>query len=275
MTYLNSKVENFSAGQLSEHLSNAEGITSDQSILESISGEKIEFGPVPPFQTVLRQNFVSREHKEKVDNEIKSLLRKGVIVESEHEGGEFISAVFSVPKSDGNVRLILNLKEFNRYVICVHFKMETIHSILKLVTPRCWMASINLKDAYYGVKIHPSHQKFLKFKYNDVLYNYTAYANGLGSCPCKFTKMIEPVVLELFVKRHVIAGYINDFILLNETYEGCTATVAETTISFDKLGFVVHAQKSVLIPNQSLVFLGFVINSVTMKISLTDSKKGK
>ena len=87
--------------------------------------------------------------------------------------------------------------------------------------------------------------------------------------------MIKPVVSELHVKRHVIAGYIDDFILLNETYEGCTATVAETIISFDKLGFVVHPQKSVFIPNQSLVLLGFIINSVTMKISLTDSKKEK
>lgn len=275
MTYLNLKVENFSAGQLSEHLSNWKCITSDQSILESIAGEKIEFDTVPPLQMVLPQNSVSKEHKEKVDIEIKSLLQKGVVVKSEHEHGEFISPVFSVPKSDGNVRLILNLKEFNKYVKYVHFKMETIHSILKLVTPGCWMASIDLKDAYYSVKIHPSHQKFLKFRYNDILYKYTAYANGLGSCPRKFTKLIKPVVSELHVKRHVVAGYIDDFILLNETYEGCAATVAETIITFDKLGFVVHPQKSVFIPNQSLVFLGFVINSVTMKISLTDNKKEK
>ena len=239
MTYLNSRVENFSAGQLSDHLSNWKCITSDQSILDSISGEKIEFDTVPPLQTVLPQNSVSRELKEKVDNEIKSLFQKGVVVRSEHEDGEFISPVFSVPKSDGNIRLILNLKEFNKYVRYVHFKMETIHSILKLVTPGCWMASIDLKDAYCSVKIHPSHQKYLKFKYNDVLYNYTVYANGLGSCPRKFTKLTNPVVSELHLKRHVVAGYIDDFILLNETYEGCTVTVAETIISFDNLGFAV------------------------------------
>ena len=79
----------------------------------------------------------------------------------------------------------------------------------------------------------------------------------------------------MHVKGHVVAGYIDDFILLNETYEGCIETVAETIITFDRLGFVVHPQKSVFIPNQSLVFLGFVINSVTMKIFLTAHKKDK
>ena len=80
MTYLNSKVENFSSGQLSEHLTNRKCITSDQRILESISGEKIEFDTVPPVQTVLPHNSVSREHKEKVNNEIKSLLQEDVVV---------------------------------------------------------------------------------------------------------------------------------------------------------------------------------------------------
>ena len=110
------------------------------------------------------QNSVSRENIEKVDNEIKSLLQKVVVVRSEHEDGEFISPVFSIPKSDGNIRLILNLKEFNKYVRYVNFKIETIHSILKLVTPGCWRASIDLKDAYYSVKNSPKPSKISKIQ---------------------------------------------------------------------------------------------------------------
>ena len=226
-----------------------------------------------PLQTVLPNNSISKEHQEQVKIEIESLLQKGVLINSDHEPGEFISPIFTVPKSDGNVRLILNLKELNQYVKYTHFKMETIHSILKLVSPMCWMASVDLKDAYYCVKIHSSHQKFLKFMYNSKLYKYTAYPNGLASCPRKFTKIIKPVISELHVKGHTIAGYLDDFILLHDTYEGCAATVAETILHLDRLGFVVHPQKSILIPNQSLVFLGFIINSVTMKIFLTDRKK--
>lgn len=41
------------------------------------------------------------------------------------------------------------------------------------------------------------------------------------------------------------------------------------------LGFFINWEKSVLIPTQILVFLGFIINSITMTVSLTSQKVDK
>ena len=41
----------------------------------------------------------------------------------------------------------------------------------------------------------------------------------------------------------------------------------------DSLGFTIHPDKSKFIPSQVLIFLGFVISSVTMKVCLTDVRK--
>ena len=46
-------------------------------------------------------------------------------------------------------------------------------------------------------------------------------------------------------------------------------TVKATLKQFDNHGFVAHPTKSEFIPKQEIVFLGFVLNSVTMKITLT------
>ena len=35
----------------------------------------------------------------------------------------------------------------------INFKMETIKSALNLVTPNCYMAKIDKKDAYYSIPI--------------------------------------------------------------------------------------------------------------------------
>ena len=43
----------------------------------------------------------------------------------------------------------------------------------------------------------------------------------------------------------------------------------------DSLGFVVHPHKAVLIPTQVIVFLGFLLNSITMTVSLTPEKTKK
>ena len=42
---------------------------------------------------------------------------------------------------------------------------------------------------------------------------------------------------------------------------------------FDRLGFVVHPDKSVLIPTQETTILGFVINSRKMSLKLTPQRQ--
>ena len=48
-----------------------------------------------------------------MDQEIYTLLQKGVIEEANHSTGEFLSNVFLRPKKDGSFRMILNLKNLN------------------------------------------------------------------------------------------------------------------------------------------------------------------
>ena len=145
--YFRAKVNSFKGGQLSSFCHIWERLTSDASILQIISGDCIEFLSDPPSQVSHPPNSVPRDHVSLVDKEIKSLLDKGVIVPCDHKPGEFISPIFTVPKKDGSVRLILNLKNLNMFIKNSHFKMDTIHTILKLVTPNCWMVSLDLKDA--------------------------------------------------------------------------------------------------------------------------------
>ena len=79
--------------------------------------------------------------------------------------------------------IILNLKETNNHLDKIHFKMETLNSILKLIRPNCYMTSIDLKDAYYSVKIFEKHQKYLKFVFDGKLYQFACLPNGLTSGP--------------------------------------------------------------------------------------------
>ena len=83
--------------------------------------------------------------------------------------------IFTLSKKDGNICVILNLKKFNESVECHHFKMDNIHTVLKLLTKNCWMASLDLKDSYYSVPILPESQSFLKFYYNGKLYTFQVF----------------------------------------------------------------------------------------------------
>ena len=46
----------------------------------------------------------------------------------------------------------------------------------------------------------------------------------------------------------------------------------DTTLLLETLGFIMHPIKSVLVPTQEIVVLGFVIKSLTLTVMLTKEK---
>ena len=128
-----------------------------------------------------------------IDSEIVKLLNKGVIVESTNSQREFVSSIFLRLKKNGvDYRMILNLKELNTFIVYRHFKMDSLKTVTDLITQGCYMASVDIKDAYYTVPI-ATDQQFLKFRWRDKLYQYTCLPNGLASAPRIFTKLLKPV----------------------------------------------------------------------------------
>ena len=218
--------------------------------------------------------FNSKE-KAIVYEEVNKLLNKGVIQESFNERNEFISPIFLRPKPDGSYRTILNLKTFNEFVEYHHFKMDTLESAIRLVKPNCYMASIDLKDAYYTVAIAEEHQKYLKFLFDGKLYKYTCLPNGLSSAPRVFTKLLKPAYAHLHDLGHLSLGYIDDSYLQGDTFDECMNNIKDTVILFKQLGFHLHPSKSFIIPTQKLTFLGFNLDSVKMIVSPTQQKVDK
>ena len=214
-------------------------------------------------------NLFSQAKSEAVDIEIDKLMRKGVIEPCMKESNDFISKIFLRPKKDGSHRLILNLKSLNQNVTYHHFEMDTLHSILKLVKKDCWMASVNLKDAYYSYPVAKEHQKYIKFFWNKKYYKFTCFPNGLACYPRQFTKLMKPVFSTLRKEGHISASYIDDTYLQGDTKEECQVNVHETVNLFHSLGLVSHPEKSVFEPTQILIILGFEINSINMTVKLT------
>ena len=133
------------------------------------------------------------------------------------------------------------------------------------------MAFVDIKDAYYTVSIASEHKMFLKLRWWDKLYQYTCLPNGLASAPGIFTKLLKPVFNILRQKGYLSSSYIDDCHLQGATYGECHESVQEMVRLLGDIGLPIHNEKSVLIPSQIFTFLGFVLNSVTMTVQLTDS----
>ena len=66
--------------------------------------------------------------------------------------------------------------------------METLESILQLVTPFCFMMAIDLVDAYLTVYVYLAHHCYLKFYHNVDLLQYICLPFRLTSSPQLFSK---------------------------------------------------------------------------------------
>ena len=57
--------------------------------------------------------------------------------------------------------------------------MESINNVINLNKPNVYMASIDLKDAFFSVPIYNNHQRYLKFIFGN-LFQFTSMPNGYG-----------------------------------------------------------------------------------------------
>ena len=166
----------FVGGQVQYFVSQWKALMSDPKILDIISHCHIEFGEFPTQKgwsavTHLENKFSDQE-RVIIDAQVAEFLSKGILSYSESQDDQIISPIFFRPKPDGTYRVIFNLKALNDSVVYHHFKLDTLEATLPLITPGCYMTSLDLKDAYYSIPIAPEHQRFLKFIWKGVLYQF-------------------------------------------------------------------------------------------------------
>ena len=198
------ETNDFKAGRLKGQVNGWKELTKDPNIISLVMGTKIEFDEEINQDCTPFPYFFDAKKEAKIDNEIVKLLSKGVIAHTKLDHTGFVSNIFTRDKPDGSLRLILDLSELNQSVTYRHFKMESLNTAINLMTPGCFMASIDWKDAYYSVPIAVEHRKYLQFIWKGQTYHFTCYPNGLSSAPRNFTKITKVLFSELRKKLRLL-----------------------------------------------------------------------
>mgnify|MGYP001794107950 FL=1 len=211
----------------------------------------------------------------RISASISELISFGVVQECKFELGQFLSPIFLVSKPDSTYRKILNLKRFNEFVTYEHFKMENLASLCDILSHGCYMTSIDLRKAYYSVSIRESDRKYLRFQWQDKLYEYTCLAMGLSSAPRIFTRLMKVLFTSFREQGVQCVFYLDDSVIVHQSAESCLSNTSSAIDSLKAAGFHINYKKSVLQPCQRIKFLGFVVDSVSMLILLPDDKVQK
>ena len=248
-----------------------EQLTSDKLILSIVKeGITIDFHTLPCCPCAHPICHLNPTQQEAVTSEVQHLLSLGVISETSYTPDRYISSAFTTEKRDHSLRMILNLKKLNEFVNYVHFKMESLNDVLCLIQPGVWMGSVDLQDAYYSVSVHMSYKKFFTCYWQGRFYEYNRMPNGYAQAPLLFTKLLKQPFGFLRKQDLLSVIYLDDSYLQGDSYSSCLHNITTTTSLLTALGFKINLEKLVLLPTQTIKFLGFILNSITMTISLPE-----
>ena len=125
--------------------------------------------------------------------EIEKMLAKGALEIVPDPGPGFYSRLFLVEKATGGWRPVIDLSTLNTFIRQTPFKMETVASVLNAVQENDLLASLDLKDAYFQVPVHPSSRKFLHFVSQGTVYQFKVICFGLSTAPQVFTRVFAGV----------------------------------------------------------------------------------
>ncbi|KAI2659229.1 Gag-pol polyprotein [Labeo rohita] len=129
-------------------------------------GYSLQFARRPPRFSAVVPTLVVSKDTHVLRSEVMNLLEKGaveVVHPAQSESG-FYSRYFLVPKKDGGLRPILDLRHLNRALMKRPLKMITLRQILSHIRPGDWFFSLDLKDAYFHIQIAPPSQTILEIR---------------------------------------------------------------------------------------------------------------
>ncbi len=131
--------------------------------------------------------------------EVNPQLEKGtyIICASLKQGNWVCSWYFIVPKKDGGLCPLLDLRVLNDSVMQLKFKMLTLRQIVPQIRSEDWFVTIDLKDAYFHISLIPCHRRFLRFAFGGKANQYWVLLFGLALSPRTITKCVDAALVPL------------------------------------------------------------------------------
>lgn len=171
---------------------------------------------------------------------ISHLIDINAVTECQPCNNQFLSHIFLAPKPNGDKRFILNLKCLNKFITTSHFKLEDIRTATKLLSAKCVMIKIDLKEAYFSVSIHKNYRQYLRFQWQNKLYQFKVLPFGLCTAPYVFTKLMKPVIEHLRCQGITCTVYLDDILLIFDNHTEANQGTKIAINLLEYLGFTIN-----------------------------------
>ena len=152
--------------------------------------------------------------------------------------------------------------------------METPRSILRALRQGQWLTSLDLKDGYFQIGIHPADRRFLRFCHNGI-WQFRALPFGLSTSPRVFAKILRPVLAYTHLHGVRLHMYLDDWLLNPDSRQEAPEHTSWLRSLCRRLALVINLEKSDLIPSQKAIYLGIELDSLAGLARPSDKRVAK
>eukprot|EP00170_Pyropia_yezoensis_P005674 contig_23041_g5690 len=198
---------------------------------------------------------------------------------AEQTSAQWTSATF-VADVERKPRLVVALSPQNAYLYDRRFKYESIPAFVSMLKRGDHMASWDVADAFYHIRLAQREQLRLAFRVGKTLYVALTLPFGLKLAPWALTKLLRPVNQHLRSLGYLIPLYMDDFAISVDQPEPVSAAQATAAREFagalfSRLGLHVHPTKGTATGTCRLEILGFLIDTESCLLILPPARRHK
>jgi len=175
-------------------------ITQDQWVLNMVRGYHIDFVALPHQESRPTLPHYSTEQVTLIQEEISKLLQKQAI-----QPVECPSKLQHIPSAQKGWWAKTCHQPQSTEQFCAPGALQDGGNP-HLLRQGDWLAKVDLKDGYFAIPIHQSHQKYLQFQFQGKTIHFTCLPFGLCSAPWVFTKTLKPALAVLHQRAVRLIG---------------------------------------------------------------------
>jgi hypothetical protein len=169
--------------------------------IDLLPNAHVPYGPIYP---------LSQKELAELRRYIDQNKKNGRIRESKSPAG---APILFVPKSDGSLRLCVDYRGLNKVSVKNRYPLPLISEILDRLAGAKWFSKIDIKDAYYRIRIQEGDEWKTAFRTRYGHYEYTVMPFGLTNAPATFQNYIHTAlhdVLDIFA-----IAYLDDILVFS------------------------------------------------------------
>lgn len=205
---------------------------------------------------------VSPLMQQKIDEEVTNMLDLGVIEKSE---SPWSSPILMIPKSDGkSYRFCVDFRKLNAVTEKWAYPLPFINSILDRLGNAKYLSTLDIKSAYWQVKMTENSKKYTAFAIpGRGHFQFKRLAFGLTNAPSTFQALVDKLFgpeLEPFVFK-----YLDDLVIVTPDFETHMRILKEVFKRLKLANLTLNRDKCNFCRNE-LKYVGYIVNRAGLSV---------